>query len=190
MAPQQKKTVSPKKIAAKKTSMKKTAPKKTATKKMATKKMVTKKISPKKKTATKKVAPKKTLPKTAPKKAALKKKIKTKRSAKVGEGLTKKDLAKGKKKMISRTAEERAARAARRSLTKEAPAVKEPLSKRVRLDSPSSDLINLLTTSAPVRDIFAASGSRHLPMPKEAEVIRYQDSRTVHISLLCDASYL
>merc|ERR1719234_23701 len=69
---------------------------------------------------------------------------------------------------MTKSAEERAARAAKRSLTKEAPAVKEPLSKRARLDSSSNDLINLLTTSAPVSDIFAASGSRHLP--REAEV--------------------
>ena len=63
MAPQQKKTASPKKIAAKKTS------------------------------------------------------LKTKRSAKVVESLTKKDCAKGKKKKtISNTVEERAARAAWRSL--------------------------------------------------------------------------
>jgi len=60
----------------------------------------------------------------------------------------------------SKTAEERAARAARRRLTKEAPAVKEPL------DSSSPDLVDLLTTSAPVLDIWSASGSR--PLPKEA----------------------
>ena len=131
MAPQQKKTASPKKIVAKKTS------------------------------------------------------LKTKRSAKVVESLTKKDCAKGKKKKtISKTVEERAARAAWRSLAKEAPAVQEPLSKRARLDSSSCDLINLLTTSAPVSAILAASGSRHLP--KEAdEVIRCQK---LHFSPVCDAS--
>merc|ERR1719167_1774936 len=116
------------------------------------------KKTPAKKTSAKKTAPKK----VALKKAALKKKIATKRSAKVGERMAKKDPVKGKKMTISKSSEERAARAARRSLAKEAPAGKEPLSKRARLDS-SSDLINLLTTAAPVLDIFAASGSRPLP---------------------------
>merc|ERR1719295_341930 len=78
--------------------------------------------------------------------------------------MAKKDSVKGKKKTISKSSEERAARAARRSLTTEAPSGKEPLSKRARLDS-SSDLVNLLATAAPVLDIFAASGSR--PLPKE-----------------------
>ena len=129
-----------------------------------------------KKIAAKKTSPKKIAPKkSSPKKAALKKKIASKRSAKIGESLAKKkDSVKGKKKTISKKSEEeRAARAARRSLAKEAPAVKEPLPKRARLDSSSCDLINLLTTSAPVHDIFAASGSRHLP--KEAEVINCQE---------------
>ena len=123
-----------------------------------------------KKIAAKKTSPKKIAPKkSSPKKAALKKKIASKRSAKIGESMAKKkDSAKGKKKTMSKSAEERAARAARRSLAKEAPAVKEPLSKRARLDSSSCDLSNLLTTSAPVRHIFAASGSRQLP--KEAQV--------------------
>ena len=71
-----------------------------------------------------------------------------------------------------KSGEDRAARATRRSLAKEAPDVKEPLSKRARLDS-SSDLVNLLSTSAPVRHILAASGSRH--MPKEAEGIKCQE---------------
>ena len=53
----------------------------------------------------------------------------------------------------------------KRSLAKKAPAAEEPQRKRARLDG-SSDLVNLLTTSAPVLDIFAASGSR--PFPKEA----------------------
>ena len=66
---------------------------------------------------------------------------------------------------ISKGSEERTARAFRRSLAKEAPAAKEPQRKRARLDG-SSDLVNLLTTSAGVLDIFAASGSRTLP--KEA----------------------
>ena len=194
MAPQQKKTASPKKIAAKKTPLRKTAPKKTGSKttkkmspkmkttlnKTAAKKITPKKTSPKKiapkktnpkKTFTKKTSPKKTAPKkVALKKAALKKKIATKRSAKVGERVAKKDSVKGKKNPISKSSEERAARAARRSLPKEAPAAKEPSRKRARLDS-SSDLINLLTASATVLDIFAASGSR--PLPKE--VITCQD---------------
>ena len=77
-----------------------------------------------------------------------------------------KEMSSATKKVES--SEERLARAARRRLVKEAPAVKEPLSKRARLDSSSCDLSNLLTTSAPVRHIFAASGSRQLP--KEAQV--------------------
>ena len=48
--------------------------------------------------------------------------------------------------------------------TKEASAdYREPQRKRARLDR-SSDLVDLLTTSAGVLDIFAASGSRPLPM--------------------------
>ena len=83
--------------------------------------------------------------------------------------IAKMESVKGKKKRITKSDEERAARAAKRSLAKESPAVKEPLSKRARLDSSSCDLINLLATSAPVTHIFAASGSSHLP--KEAQVI-------------------
>ena len=129
-----------------------------------------------KKIAAKKTSPKKIAPKkSSPKKAALKKKIASKRSAKIGARMAKKDSFKGKKKTTSKSAEERAARAARRSLAKEAPAVKEPLPKRARLDSSSSDLINL-------SDIFAASGSRHLP---EVNVKNIKKC----ISLLCDASY-
>jgi len=163
------KKISPKKKPApkKKVALKKITPKKVAPRKTAPKKATPKKTAPKR-TLPKKTGPKKASPKkSSPKKAALKKKIATKRSAKVGESLAKRDSAKGKKKKISKSAEERAARAARRSLAKEAPDVKEPLSKRARLDS-SSDLVNLLSTSAPVRHILAASGSRH--MPKEAEV--------------------
>ena len=55
--------------------------------------------------------------------------------------------------------------AVRRSLAKEAPAVMEPLPKKARVDDSSLDLVSLLTTSASVLDIFAASGSR--PMTKE-----------------------
>jgi len=62
---------------------------------------------------------------------------------------------------------ERTARAYRRGLAKDAPAAKEPQRRRARLDG-SSDLVNLLTTSAGVFDIFAASGSR--PLPKEAVI--------------------
>ena len=66
MAPQQKKTASPKKIAAKRILLIKTTPKKTGSKTMASKKM-----SPKKKTLPKKVAPMKSAPKkVAPKKTA------------------------------------------------------------------------------------------------------------------------
>ena len=168
------KKISPKKKPApkKKVALKKITPKKVAPRKTAPKKATPKKTAPKR-TLPKKTGPKKASPKkSSPKKAALKKKIATKRSAKVGESLAKKDSVKGKKKTISKSAEERAARAARRSLAKEAPDVKEPLSKRARLDS-SSDLVNLLSTSAPVRHILAASGSRH--MPKEAEVIKCQE---------------
>ena len=168
------KKISPKKKPApkKKVALKKITPKKVAPRKTAPKKATPKKTAPKR-TLPKKTGPKKASPKkSSPKKAALKKKIATKRSAKVGESLAKRDSAKGKKKKISKSAEERAARAARRSLAKEAPDVKEPLSKRARLDS-SSDLVNLLSTSAPVRHILAASGSRH--MPKEAEVIKCQE---------------
>ena len=148
MAPQQKKTASPKMIAAKKISLRKTAQKKTGSKTTAAKKMSPKMKTAPKKTPAKKITPKKTAPKktsikktlpkkTAPKKvalkkAALKKKIATKRSAKVGERMAKKNPVKGKKETISKSSEECAARAARRSLAKEAPAGK--------------DLINLLPT--------------------------------------------
>ena len=76
-----------------------------------------------------------------------------------------KENAQGKKMAISKSSEERAARVSRRGLAKEAPAAKEPQRKRARLDG-STDLVNLLATSAGVLDIFAASGSR--PLPKEA----------------------
>ena len=133
MAPQQKKTASPKMIAAKKISLRKTAQKKTGSKTTAAKKMSPKMKTAPKKTPAKKTSAKKTAPKkVALKKAALKKKIATKRSAKVGERMAKKDPVKGKKKTISKSSEECAARAARRSLAKEAPAGK--------------DLINLLPT--------------------------------------------
>merc|ERR1719290_931136 len=66
---------------------------------------------------------------------------------------------------ILKSSEERAARASRRGLAKDAPAAKEPQCKRARMDGPS-DLVNLLTTSAGVLDIFDASGSR--PLSKEA----------------------
>ena len=117
-----------------------------------------KKMSPQ----TKKTAPKKTVPKKsatkkpAPKKAALKKKV--------GESVAKEN-AQSKKMAFLKSSEERTARASRRGLAKDAPAAEEPQPKRARLDG-SSDLVNLLTTSAGVLDIFAASGSRTLP--KEA----------------------
>ena len=104
--------------------------------------------------------------KPAPKKAALKKKIESKRRTKVGElERAAKGNAHAKKMAILKSSEERTARASRRGLAKDAPAAKEPQPKRARLDG-SSDLVNLLTTSAGVLDIFAASGSRTLP--KEA----------------------
>ena len=74
---------------------------------------------------------------------------------------------------------ERAARAARRSLAKEAPAAKEPSRKRARLDS-SSDLINLLPASAPVLDIFAASGSRPLSMEVVLDVVMRGELKLPH----------
>ena len=112
-----------------------------------------KKMSPQ----TKKTAPKKTVPKkSATKKPALKKKV--------GESVAKEN-AQSKKMAFLKSSEERTARASRRGLAKDAPAAKEPQFKRARLDG-SSDLVNLLTTSAGVLDIFAASGSRTLP--KEA----------------------
>ena len=162
MAPQQKKnskkTASPKKIPAKKTVLKKTG-----SKKLSSKTTPNKKMSPqKKKTAPKKPATKK----PAPKKAALKKKIESKRRTKVGElERAAKENAHAKKMAILKSSEERTARASRRGLAKDAPAAEEPQPKRARLDG-SSDLVNLLTTSAGVLDIFAASGSR--PLPKEA----------------------
>merc|ERR1719237_1119569 len=122
------------------------------------KKTMPKKISPAKKTSKKMPATKK----PAPKKAALKKKVESKKTAKVGK-IVAKENAQGKKMAISKSSEERAARVSRRGLAKEAPAAKEPQRKRARLDV-SSDLVNLLTTSAGVLDIFTASGSR----PKEA----------------------
>ena len=176
MAPQQKKnskkTASPKKIPAKKTALKKAGSKKLSSKTTPNKKIAaSKKMSPqKKKTAPKKTVPKKPAnKKPAPKKAALKKKIESKRTAKVGQSVAKEN-AQGKKMAISKGSEERTARASRRSLAKAAPAAKEPQRKRARLDG-SSDLVNLLTTSAPVLDIIAASGSR--PFPKEAMEVTY-----------------
>ena len=153
MAPQKKKeftkkTASPKKIAAKKTILKKTP-----------KKMSSKMISPKKKTVPKNAASK--MP--AAKKAALKKKIAIKRAVKDVKSMGKKDA-----RAISKSSEERAARAARRSLTKDAPTANQPQRKKARLDDASSsesDLVDLLETSAGVLDIFAASGSR--PLTKE-----------------------
>ena len=65
----------------------------------------------------------------------------------------------------SKSGEDRAARATRRRLAKEAPDAKQPKLKKARLDA-SSDLVSLLTTSAGVADIFATSGSR--PLPEEA----------------------
>ena len=151
MAPQKKKEVakksgSPKKIAAKKTILKKTP-----------KKMSSKMISPKKKTVPKNAASK--MP--AAKKSALKKKIAIKRAVKDVKSMGKKDA-----RAISKSSEERAARAARRSLTKDAPTANQPQRKKARLDdASSSDLVDLLETSAGVLDIFAASGSR--PLTKE-----------------------
>merc|ERR1719237_1577031 len=124
------------------------------------KKTMPKKISPAKKTSKKMPATKK----PAPKKAALKKKVESKKTAKVGK-IVAKENAQGKKMAISKSSEERAARVSRRGLAKEAPAAKEPQRKRARLDG-SSDLVDLLTTSAGVLDIFAASGRR--PLPREA----------------------
>ena len=156
MAPQQKKnskkTASPKKIPAKKNALKKTG-----SKKLSSKTTPNKKMSPqKKKTAPKKPATKK----PAPKKVALKKKMELKRRTKVEElERVAKENAHAKKMAILKSSKERAARASRRGLAKEAPAAKEPQRKRARLDG-SSDLVNLLTTSAGVFNIFAASGSR------------------------------
>ena len=135
-------------MAAKKTSLKKTPPKKTGSKAKATKKMPQKKKTTPMKTVAREAAPKKSVEKKASstkkalKKAALKMKIAAKRSDKIGESMAKKDF--GKKETISKSSEERNARAARRSL------------------------YNPLTTSASVPDILAASGSR--PSPKEAVV--------------------
>jgi len=95
-----------------------------------------------KKTAIKKMSPKKTTPnkvsskkKTAPNKKTSPKKTAPKKPAPKKAAL--------KKKIATKRA------------------AKDP--KRARLDA-SSDLANLLTTSAGVLDIFAASGSRPLPM--------------------------
>ena len=175
--PFSKKTASPKKIAVKKTVLKKTAQKNTGSKKMSPKKKtMSKKISPKKMSPQKKTAPKKTATKKpAPKKTALKKKIESKRTAKIGASVAKKN-GQGKKMSISKSSEDRAARAARRSLAKEAPSATQPRVRFLKLGNlatqprrqrdGSSDLVNLLTTSAGVLDISAASGSR--PLPKEA----------------------
>ena len=144
MAPQKKKEVakktgSPKKIAAKKTFLKKTANKKAFSNKKAT----PMKISPKK-VSSKMIFPKK--------------KIVSKNTA------AKKQAA--KKSTLKKSSEERAARAARRSLAKDAAtADNQPERKKARLGDASSNLLNLLTTSAGVLDIFAASGSR--PLTKE-----------------------
>ena len=176
MAPQQKN--SKKTGLEKKTTLKKTLPKKTISKKMATKtapkrtapkktalisptKRVSPTKAPSKKTPSKKTGAKVVSPMRKPlKKAALKEKIALK-SAKV------KLVG---KKAISKSGEERAARATRRSLAKEAPSVTQPRVRFLKLGNlatqrqrdGSSDLVNLLTTSAGVSDISAASGSRQL----------------------------
>ena len=130
---------------------KKTSPKKTAPKKTgskATVAMKTKKNTASKKTVARKAAPKKTVAKKA-----------------------------SPMKTISKSSEERAERAARRSLSKEGPAAK-----RAKVDNSPSDLVNLLPTSAPVLGIFAASGSRRLPK----EVIKCQEL----FCLSCDVPFL
>ena len=175
MAPQQKN--SKKTGLEKKTTLKKTLPKKTISKKMATKtapkrtapkktalisptKRVSPTKAPSKKTPSKKTGAKVVSPMRKPlKKAALKEKIALK-SAKV------KLVG---KKAISKSGEERGARATRRSLAKEAPDAKQPRLKKPRLDA-SFDLVSLLTTSARVLDIFTASGSRPLPEEASAKV--------------------
>ena len=123
-------------------------------------------MSSKKKTSPKKISPKKTAPRnTAPKNVALKKKIATKRSAKVGERIAKKDSNKGKEKLVSKNTDEQAAGA----VVKEAPAVKEFLRKEAILDS-SSGLCDMCDLS------------RSVPA---CEVIKCQKL----YFLLCDASY-
>ena len=156
MAPQKKKEVakktgSPKKIAAKKTFLKKTANKKAFSNKKATPmKISPKKVSSKlfypKKVSSKRISPKK---KIVPKNTASK-------------------MQAAKKSSLKKSSEERATRAAKRSMAKDAAtANNQPERKKARLAS--SNLLNLLTTSAGVLDIFAASGSR--PLTKEVRIL-------------------
>ena len=77
-----------------------------------------------------------------------------------------------KRSSLKKSSKDRAARAARRSLAKDEAATannQQPERKKARLDDASpDDLVNLLTTSAGVLDIFAASGSR--PLTKEVRI--------------------
>ena len=127
MAPQQKKTASTKKIPAKKTSPKKTAPKKTDYNATVTKKMSPKKNTASKKTVARKAAPKKTVAKKA-----------------------------SPTKTISKSSEERAERAARRSLSKEGPAAK-----RAKVD-----LVNLTNVSPAL--LWLEGNWRRLSMEEKA----------------------
>ena len=128
------------------------SPKKAVLKKTASKKTGSKK------TAIKKMSPKKTTPnkvsskkKTAPNKKTSPKKTAPKKPAPKKAAL--------KKKIATKRA------------------AKDP--KRARLDA-SSDLANLLTTSAGVLDIFAASGSRPLPMEVVLDVVMRGELKLPH----------
>ena len=127
------------------------------------KKEFTKKTaSPKKKIAAKKTILKKTPKKMSSKMISSKKKTVPKNTASKMQA--------AKKSALKKSSKDRAARATRRSLAKDeaATANNQPERKKARLDDASSNLLNLLTTSAGVLDIFAASGSR--PMTKEVRI--------------------
>ena len=85
----------------------------------------------------------------------------------------------------SKSGEDRAARATRRMLAKEAQDAEQPRLKKARLDA-SSDLVSLLTTSAGVSHIFAASGSK--PLPEEAVAMDRASAKvqSTNFAKLCD----
>ena len=132
-------------------------------KKEATKKTLLKETANKKAFSNKKVTPMKITPKKmSSKMISSKKKTVPKNTASKMQA--------AKKSALKKSSKDRAARATRRSLAKDeaATANNQPEHKRVRLDDASPDLVNLLTTSAGVLDIFAASGSR--PLTKEVRI--------------------
>ena len=118
------------------------------------------------------------LKKTASKKTGSKKTAIKKMSPKKTTS-SKKKTAPNKKTSPKKTAPKKPApkKAALRKKIATKRAAKDP--KRARLDA-SSDLANLLTTSAGVLDIFAASGSRPLPMEVVLDVVMRGELKLPH----------